>query len=585
MPVISIPLSGTEFSIFNSIYYKIIKDVAEAIEVDEKTMTVLYKNIEYAKTDNETTMSVQTKDNKPTTVSKRRFTVRVNQEYDEDNLGTTAVHQEEHYPIFLDRETSVSITPVYIQMDVELEFQYHSPSKSEVNTMRDMIRIHLSRMRNIGHHEVEYTLLIPEAVEGFIEDVHTLRNRLIPQELAEYFLENSSNRVHPITDMSNKENTRLGVQEKQVRIVGTYGFSPTPEKAENNTDNNTNTFSFTYAFSVTIPRALSVRYPPMICNRLLPARYLTFVEEARKKDYLERNRNINYIGRSNYNLSHFEAHRQLENRVNINLPINVPMFDEFPNKQGHKGYGIVMSFLLEVDETDRRTLFNLKDLDPYQLSSSTLEDLKAGDRHYVTKPYQSYMYLGLYQEGRHFDDQILEVTENLDVVSKIDLSLIKPVRVAISICIDTSMLSSLAIGRLSSDTELFLNFMKEHLEVKRDFSDFIRNQSHGNDNLVEIIVKFIQRNLDIDNPLPVIEVMKLVSFYDELVTSTLVSSIVNYRKEMMNALENLGMRFFKVNGCYGVKVVPEEPKVGRGDPVYPLVVDRSLGIIIHPEFT
>ena len=584
MPVVSIPLSSTEFSIFNSIYHKVISDVAERIEIDPKTLTVLYKNVEYTKTDNETNVSLKETENRPTTVSKRRFVVRVNQEYDEDTLGTTAVHEEEHYPIFQDRVIGVTISPVYIQMSVELEFQYLSPSKSELNTMRDMIRIHLSRMRNIGHHEVEYTMLIPDSVESFIEDIHGLRNRLIPQELAEYFLEHSSNRVHPITDMSNKENTKLGVKEKQVRIVGTYGFSPTPEKAENNTADNTNSFSFTYAFSVTIPRALSVRYPPIICNKILPAKYLSFVEEARKKDYLDRNRNMNYIGHSNYALSSFEAHRQLENMVNINLPINVPLFDEFYKKQGHKGYGIVMSFLIEVDETNKKGLLNLKDLGPYNLSTTTLDFIKNSNKDNFTQPYRSFIYFGLHQDDRHFDNSVLEITEDLDVRSKVELSLLTPVRVTISLCIDLSMLGDDVLDPLQKTPEVFIDFFKDYLENKYAFNEYLKSQGPAEASAVHCLIKFIRELINKDDKENIRDILRVVARYDNLLASCLAEDMVTYRPEIVNYLKVLGIVIFRSGSNFVIRVDQELPKEGKGEPIYPKIGGREFGIINYPEY-
>lgn len=584
MPAVAIPLSSTEFSVFNSIYYKIIQDVAQTIEVDPKTLTVLYKNVEYAKTDNETNASILTNDNRPTTVSKKRFMVRVNQEYDEDNLGSTAVHQEEHFPIFEDRTLGVMITPIYIQIPVELEFTYTSPSKSELNTMRDMIRIHLSRTRNIGHHEVEYTMLIPEAIDTFIEDIHKLRERLIPQSLGDYFMEHSTKRIHPITDMSNESNVRIGVKEKQVRIVGTYDFSPMPDKVDSRTEDNTNTFSFSYRFSVTIPRALSVRYPPMICNRMLPEKYLAFVAERRKLDFLERNRNINYIGHSNYALSRFEAHRQLENMVDINLPVNIPQFDEFKPRQGHAGYGIVMSFLIEVDETDKKTLFNLNDISPYQIKERVAEFIRQGDYKYLTIPYQSFMYLGLHQEGRHFDNSVLEIDADMTVRSKVELSLFKPVRVTLGLCIDITMLDSHVVARLQQDPDLFLDFLKEYLEVKHNFNELVKNQSLTEITLIDTIINYIHHNLSADNIEAVKDVLKVIEEMSLPVRDSLANAIVNRRPELTSRLEAIGIEFYKEQGRNSYRTEPQEHKMPPGTPILPFVIARGYGLFSYPEY-
>lgn len=579
MPVVTFPLSSTEFSVFNSIYYKIIEDVANTVEIDQNALTVLYKNLEYAKTDNEDTLSIKSSDGKPTTISKRRFVVRVNQEYDEDNLDTMATHQEEHFPIFMDHTTGVSIAPVYMQMDVELEFEYLSPSRTELGSMRDKIRMHLSRTRNIGHHEVEYTMLIPSPVEEFVADVHELRNRLIPKELDAYFLENSSKRVHLITDMVNEDNVKLGVKEKQVRIVGTYGFSPLPEKSETDNSNNSSKFSFTYKFSVTVPRHLVIRYPAMICNRLLPNKYLSFVEKARVKENHEREVGVNYIGFSNYNFSIFEANKQLGRRVNIELPINVPSFDEFKTKQGHKGYGLVMSFLLEIDETDNRSLFNLKELGDYHIATKTLNWLEVGDYENITSPYESFMYLGLHQENKFFDGPVLTVDQELNVKSKVDLDLTKPVRVTIGLSIDMSMLANKVIESLNKDPEMFLDFLNEHLEIRKSFKDKITDGTISHNFLVNSILNFILRRISVEDYETVLDVLEIVKVQDSLVLSDVISFALNNRPETVNALTNLGVKFIKQNTGYTLTTGREVKQESKGDPIYHYSKSDSATII------
>lgn len=465
MPVVAVTLEETERSVLSSVYYKIIEDVADTIKLPKESLVVLYKNKEVARTDNQTNVTLRDTSNLPTATTKRRFEARIQESYNEDHLDTTAVTRQEFYPIFHDPEIAVQVAPVYIQTDVEIEFKFVTPSKSEVERIRDDIRLRLSQHRSIGHHQVEYNIILPTVVEDFIADVHTLKNRLKPQELGDYFMENSTKRIHQITDLSNEENIRLAVHEKQVRIVGIFDFTSMPEKAETDGDSSTHSFSFTYKFSFTAPKAMTMRYPVMICNRVLPAKYVSFIEENKINSQREYKKELNYIGTSLADLSHFEAHRQLENRVDINVPINVPLFDDFAIRQGHKGYGIVISFLTEVDETDKRTLLNLKDLDPYYIPDKLLNHIRTVDRVNITRPYASFMYLGVYQEGRYFDNPLLEIDEDLNVKSKVDLDLFRPTRVTLSMCIDISMLNKETLDRIELDLEVLETFVCNYISA------------------------------------------------------------------------------------------------------------------------
>lgn len=582
MALAAFAFSSTEFSVFNSIYYKIIQDVSKVVDIDPEALQILYKNVEQVKSDNRENVSNRSVENTPTTNSKKRVLVRVNQEYDEDNINTSVVHRDEHMPIFHDNLIDVTIAPIYIQVNAELEFTYKSPSKTELARIRDMIRIHLSNYRNIGHHEVEYTMLIPTEITEFIEDVYDMRNRLIPEDLASYFVTHSSNRIHPITDMSNEKNTRLGVKEKQVRIVGFFDMDTGPDKTNHNVDENITDFTFTYRFSVSIPRALSVRYPLMICNRMLPERYWKHLEEEAKKVYIKRNVQAPYIGRSNQYLSNFESNRILDNRHRLNLPLTVPICDDFNTRQVHKGYGIVISFLIEVDEDDKRTLFNLKDLDDYHLTKESMRYISTLGRTRVTHPFSSHIYMGLHQRGKHYDNYILEIDEDLTVKSKVELSLFQPVRVTISICLDMTSLSEEAIKILLGDDDLYLDFVSEYLEIRDDYRNLISSNTKAMTYFISTVIDFIRSKSNVGEYDRVRELLELILIRDRAVLSELLATIHGNNPTLLRTLRANNFRFVKESNRW-TYVPNRPPKELEGEPNELTVLARNYGIIKYPE--
>jgi len=497
MPVVSLTLEDTNRTILANTYFKIIQDIVDTVKIPYGALVVLHKDSEVTLTDNKTNATLNTKDNLPSTVSSRRVQASINEDFNEDELTTTAVHQPAAYPIFLDPDVDVSIYPIYVKSDITINFTYVSPSKIEANRIRDDIRLRLSQTRNIDIHEIEYSILIPEIVEEFIADVYDLKNRLVPQSLEDYFREHSTKRIFPMTDMSNKENTKLAVQEKQVRIVGVYDFSSMPEKVEHDNENSNFKVSFSYRLSMEIPRAIAMRYPVMICNRPLPAKYIQFIEDNKRNSKEECNKNLNYTG-SLRSLSHFEAHRQLENRIDIKLPMNIPAFDEFNLRQGHKGYGILVSFLTQVNEDDKRSLFNLRDLDEYYIPEPLLEFLKNGERNFVTKPYMSFLYFGLHQGTNHYDNSILEIDSDLNVKSKVNLSLMKPVRVTISMSIDLSYLDKNCINRLFDNPEILFIFLNEYINAYNNFKTEQSNSFITDNTFYRDFILMLYRYLGLD---------------------------------------------------------------------------------------
>ncbi len=499
MPVVSLTLEDTNRTILADAYFKIIQDIVETVKIPYASLVVVHKDTEVTLTDNKTNVSGLQQTNLPSTAAKRRIITSITEEYNEDELTTTAVHQQAAYPIFQDQDINVYIYPIYVKSDIVIEFSYISPSKIEANRIRDDIRIRLSQTRNITIHDIEYNILVPDIVEEFIADVHTLKSRLVPQTLEDYFKEHSTKRIHIMTDMSNKENAKLAVNERQVRIVGLFDFNSMPEKIEIDNENNNYKVNFSYKLSIDVPRAIVMRYPVMICNRPLQSKYLQFIEDAKVQSKEEYKRDLNYTSQSLHALSHFEAHRQLENRVDIKLPINVPLFDDFNKREGHKGYCILASFLTDVNETDKRTLFNLRDIDPYYIPEPLLQFIAAGERTYIVNPFMSFLYLGLYQDDIHFDNNILTIDNNLNIKSKVDLTLFKPIRVTLSFVLDINMLDQRALNRLLANEEMLLLFLNEYVRVYNNYKTEISTNIIPDNTFYKTFVHMLYHFINRDN--------------------------------------------------------------------------------------
>lgn len=526
MPVVSITLEDINRSILSNAYHKIVNDIMSSIKIPYGSLIVLHKDTDITKTDNRSNVSSMEKDNLPSTVSKRRVIVNITEEYNEDELTTTAVHQLSAYPIFQDHDINVYIYPIYIKTDINIEFSYISNSKMEANRIRDDIRIRLSQTRNILIHDVEYNILIPEIVEDFISDVYDLKSRLDPQPLEDYFREHTTKRLHLITDLANKENTKLAINEKQVRIVGLFDFNSMPDKLEIDHENNNYKITFNYKLSLDVPRAIVLRYPPMICNKPLPSKYLIFIENSKKAAFQEYKANLNYTSYSLATLSHFEAHRQLENRIDTHIPINIPLFDEFNVKQKHKGYGILVSFLTDIDETDKRTLFNLKDIDPYYISPILLNYILANELPYITNPYMSFIYIGLWQDDRHFDNNILELLPDFTIKSKIDLSLYKPTRVTISIILDLTLLDKNAINRFLNNLDILDIFLNEYIRAYNNFKTENAPNIISDHTLYNTLTYILNHYIVVDNTQAIATFINAIS-KDEYISNNMYSILYN----------------------------------------------------------
>jgi hypothetical protein len=521
MPVACITLEETNRTILSSSYFKVIQDVLAQTNIPYGTLIAMHKGMEINRTDNTTNLTSEQKANLPSTVARRKVTVDITEEYNEDALSTTAVSYQDTTPIFVDNQIDLKIYPVYVTSDITLKVTFSTPSKSEANRLRDDLRIKLSQMRNIAHHEVEYDILVPEVVQELIADVHTLKSRLHPIELGEYFRTCSTKQAHMVTDQVGMNNAQLAIRERQVRIVGKFEFTSMPEAVEEDTDSNTYRLTIPYKFTMEVPRGMCMSYPPMVCNKPMPAKYLQWIADSKIKTREEYSRNLSYTS-SMGALSHFEAHRQLDYRIQNKLPLNLPLFDEFPLRQGHPGCMVTTTFLTDVDESDGRTLFNLKELPDFYMDPKLLAFLQAGEREHVVIPYRSCFYFGLHYPGRFFDLDCLEITEDLTVRSKSPLPLDKPLRVAFSVLADPAFLTRTIQERWYTDKAMVLLYLSEYMHALTNYKHELSKILEDDLSFQKTVLVFLQRGLQ-DSDTEFLQTVLDICSTDNLVLETTVN--------------------------------------------------------------
>ncbi len=468
MPVVVTSLEETNRSILNNAIYKVVTDIARQLGIPGNVAVSVRNGMEISRTDGDTNVSINHTDNLPKTAGQWRVTAIVTEDYDEDYLTATVVSQPDAIPIFRDPHVDVAVWPIYVMSKITIAFNISSPSKADLSRIRDDIRVRLSQGRNIMHHETDYNYIIPTVVEDFISDVYDLKKRFYPQTLEDYFMSNSTKRMHMMTDMANKSNARIAIRENLGHIVGTLDFSSMPDAIEQDNDSNTYRLTIPYKLNMEYPRELCMKYPVMICNRTMPKKYLDFIEEDKIKTREEYSRNIAYSS-SLGAMSRFEAQRQLSYRIQEKLPLNLPFFDTFPERVGHKGYVITTSFLTDVNETDLRSLMNLKETGEFYFDQKFLEHVAATEREFIINPYMSLFYIGLHQDSVHFDNNILQIDADLNVKSKYDLGLIRPTRITVAVCIDPTCLNPAVIVRMKENKDLFLLWLSEYVRCINNY--------------------------------------------------------------------------------------------------------------------
>lgn len=470
MANISLPLVSLEQTVYNGIYFTVANDVKNHLRLHQDTYVTVVNSMEVEKTDMRNTVDRNRKAMIGSLSSERRLVVNVDYEYDDKTLGTGYTTELEAPMIFADDIINAYIVPIYTYKNIVFTFNYYSPSKDEINQLRDFFRSILTNAKEVIAHDVEYTLTLPEDVEHIITMFHDLRKGLFPSELSQYLVDYSTPALHSITDFTNPENALLAVKQRQTSIFGNFDTT-TPPTHEVDNDRNIHSIEFTYKLHMEMPTRINASFPAVICNQLVPIPLLEKLTENNLKRFEHYNGSKrNHLG---YNASVFQNQfNDLSNskRIsNVLYPINIPEFDDYRlDFDNIRGYKTIMTVLCLIDE-DKRTLLNLRDdIDPWRLSTEIQRYIKDSALGRVTKYYNSFLYIGLEQEGRYHSKDILVIDDDFNVKSTVDLELHRITRVSIKVCVEPEMLMNDGKREFEENDDIFILALEEMLELDMD---------------------------------------------------------------------------------------------------------------------
>lgn len=371
--------------------------------------------------------------------------IEVEEEFNQDNIASTVIGRNENMKAFYDPALGASLTPVYASTDVTINFKYRSNSKNEVVRWRDDIRNRVSQMRDINLHVVKYHYGIPSEILGLIYELYTKRENYLgyDQTFAEYVTSHSSPRLTVIGDLAGGSNA-LAVSESQRDIIGMFGFDTTPDKPERDDQSGTWTISFPYKFTYDRPTGVNVSYPIMVHNQLINKIYT---------DHLEKGYDLNppekTYTKSLGALSYFAVNASADRNMDPKYVLTIPSFDDYVLRNEPDGTGTYMTVLAEVDTSDKKTMFNLRELGDIVIDEDIMEFIAGGEYQYMVKPYESILNISLYREGNLARHDAAFITPTLDFKANDVLDLRKQHRARFSIVTNLSMMSVDAFGRLA----------------------------------------------------------------------------------------------------------------------------------------
>jgi hypothetical protein len=466
MPNISLTLPGISQSVTRPVIFDIINQLNEITKTNKDTKIFFPGDIAKMRTPG-TSIDDQTERFAVFNTNYITF-IEVEEDYDHDTLGSTAVSRKEHIPTFIDRRLGMYVTPVYATSNVVINFKYRCPNKTEALRWRDDIRMRVSQLRDVSLHNLTYHYLLSPEVLDIIQEVYIRREAVASynETLEEYILSHSTDRLTVIGDLVAKS-PKLAISETQCRIVGTYGWDAIPDKPDRE-DSGVFTISFSYKFSYEKPIACNFRYPVMVHNQLMPKQYTYFSDKAYDLYRLDKSFTLS-LGA----LNKFETDTVMDNAIQPDALIRLPSFDDFKIQIVPPGTGTVFIALSEVDIDNKMDLLNLNDLGNLIMDPDILEFIVQSEYPYICNLYSSIINLSLYRNEYLTSSKSIKMNQACNVSAVLSLDLRNQHRVRFSLITDLSLLNAAALERLKKFPKAFIKIIGAINELLRNHPDFV----------------------------------------------------------------------------------------------------------------
>lgn len=460
MPNASLPISNLHWTVDRPVILSVIRDLFDITQLSHQTPINFY-GID-AKAAQQGSIVNAVADNK--WPYDERVSIEVEEDYHPETLLTTPVSRIEHQPFFLDEALQISIKPVYAMCKATVSIKYRAKDKNQAVMWRNQMRTKAVMMRDLNLHEIEYSYHIPEAFLAVLEHLHELRENVAGygQDLNDYFTSNCTPNVGVVSNLSG-EQLAWGVEERQVRVQGYFDFEGSPDKGDREEDHDNWAISMSYIFTYQKPISCFMKYPLMIHNQMVGDKYRPEEPLYRLEDQQLR------YSVSGGAYAYFESGQRML-RYKGHEGISLPSFDEFSPSNVLHSTVKVLTAIVGITETDRRSLFNLSELGDYSLDPQVIDFLKNSEYPFLGADFRSIFTLSLYRDEEMMQGGSLVVDKDLNVSATRDLDLRKTYHVRLGLVTDHDYLKIVAITRLQNNADVAMRLVDAINASIRGFS-------------------------------------------------------------------------------------------------------------------
>ena len=400
-----------------------------------------------------------------------RLWIEATEEINQSGWSTMVIERDDSYPFFVDNDLGINIQPVPLPHDLTLRFKFRTPNKEEATRWRNSLTSKLARIMEGKQHSLTFSMNLSPALWNLLIEVHDLRETKAPY--GETFLEYIQSKCSPdltLVAEASGEQTNLSFRRKLGRVNGRFKVSPVPEKPTFSSDGSVWECVLEYAVTYDKPIECRVRYPIMIHNNFLPAKYIEDSNTDSNPYNVQRNHSI-----AQNALQHFEFSNAVGGyNCNQDAYIHIPTIDDFVPQVTTKATATIFMAMLRIDNPTERVLLNLRDLGEISLDEDILEFIQKDEYVHLNKPFKTFFGISFYRDQDLVHPETLSVDKNLNVIASEDLDLRKTYRVRLYLVVDPCLVPHDAYDRLNRFSKALIKYVCAVNEAMRHNVDFTR---------------------------------------------------------------------------------------------------------------
>lgn len=365
----------------------------------------------------------------------------------EDRILSTAVTRpkDENKFIFFDRDLGINMRPVVTPSELDLSFRFRFKDKTTASNYINQCKTRASLGRAELLHTITYHYGIPHEYVYMIMEMYRIRERVAPlnESMKDWFKRCFTNRMTVITNQAGHLNTGvIVIPENQIEVLGWYDFTYQPPKEERENDAGAYTVGFNFKVQYDKVTDVVIEYPVIIHNQILPKT----IRDDKTEEVPD---TITRTMQHSKDLFEFMISQQPKYMSGIE-GYAVPFFDDWVVSRTPRGVNTLMSVLVEVDENDKRDLFNIEDIEELEFDPVILDFMK-GEAAFISHIGKSVFYMNMYEgdTSTGMDKVTMDINLNLRTVNEMNLRLINHFH--LGIISDWTMLDEAAINRLRSN--------------------------------------------------------------------------------------------------------------------------------------